>query len=657
LCPERRAAQLIFNMNAPTSLAQVVNKADTAASLKTTLSRAISGQNVTLRADVAPTAPGSGTPTGAVTFKDGADTLGTATLNASGQAGFNTSSLAVRDHIITAVYAGDERFNGSTSGVLTQSIKAGADLSVEATASPTSVMAGVKVTYAVTVTNHGTDPAADVKLEDPLPAGLTYLSATTSQGSCAPSQGEVLCLLGGMDAGANAQISIKARPTVAGELTNVFTAMGEMLDPSTANNVAETTINVTPALPGSVIISEFRFRGPGAVLAGAINAAPAPGGGIKRAGVARRPPPRNDIVSAANDEFVEFYNNTDSEIAVGATDGSAGWALVASDGQVRFIIPTGVTIPARGHFLAVNTRGYSLSAYAAGDQVLLPDGVTESGGYTTDIPDGSGVALFRTANPSDFTSDERLDAAGYQGVDQLYREGAGLPPGGAETTVNLEYSYFRDMRTPGGLPKDTSDNLADFLCADTSGAMLGAGQLLGAPGPENLSSPINRNASVSASLLDTNSGAQNAPNRVRDLQQDPGHNSTFGTLSIRRTITNTTGGQITRLRFRVMDVTTFPPPLGRADLRVLTSTDVVVTLSGTAQCAPDTPPCQVKAYGTTLEQPAAQPSGGGWNSSLAAGMVTLAAPLADGDKISVQFLLGVQRTGAFRFYVSVEALP
>jgi hypothetical protein len=38
-------------------------------------------------------------------------------------------------------------------------------------------------------------------------------------------------------------------------------------------------------------------------------------------------------------------------------------------------------------------------------------------------------------------------------------------------------------------------------------------------------------------------------------------------------------------------------------------------------------------------------------------MVTLAAPLADSDKISVQFLLGVQRTGAFRFYVSVEALP
>jgi hypothetical protein len=45
------------------------------------------------------------------------------------------------------------------------------------------------------------------------------------------------------------------------------------------------------------------------------------------------------------------------------------------------------------------------------------------------------------------------------------------------------------------------------------------------------------------------------------------------------------------------------------------------------------------------------------NSSLSAGTVTLGTPLAPGAAINVQFLLGVQTTGSFRFIVIVEALP
>ena len=53
---------------------------------------------------------------------------------------------------------------------------------------------------------------------------------------------------------------------------------------------------------------------------------------------------------------------------------------------------------------------------------------------------------------------------------------------------------------------------------------------------------------------------------------------------ISRTLTiNNTGGNVTRLRFRVIDLTTFPAPSGIADLRPRTSTSVVVTV--------DRPPC------------------------------------------------------------------
>jgi hypothetical protein len=61
--------------------------------------------------------------------------------------------------------------------------------------------------------------------------------------------------------------------------------------------------------------------------------------------------------------------------------------------------------------------------------------------------------------------------------------------------------------------------------------------------------------------------------------------------------------------------------------------------------------------GTTLETPPAQPNGGGLNSTLAAGTVTSMTPIANGGAIDLQFVLGVQQEGTFRFFVNVEALP
>jgi hypothetical protein len=58
-----------------------------------------------------------------------------------------------------------------------------------------------------------------------------------------------------------------------------------------------------------------------------------------------------------------------------------------------------------------------------------------------------------------------------------------------------------------------------------------------------------------------------------------------------------------------------------------------------------------------VETSPAQPNGGGFNTSLAAGTIKLGTPLANGASINVQFLLGVQQPGTFKFFVNVEALP
>lgn len=355
---------------------------------------------------------------------------------------------------------------------------------------------------------------------------------------------------------------------------------------------------IGPAAAGDLLISEFRLRGP----------------------------------NGANDEFVEIYNPSDTPYTVASVDGSSGYALVASDGVPRFVIPNSTVIPARGHYLGINAVGYSLAAYPAGSGTTATGNVT----YATDIPDNAGIALFATSNAANFNLANRLDAVGSTSeANTLYKEGTGYP---ALTPFSINYSFYRNLIS--GAPADTNNNVADFLFVDTNGTSAGAGQRLGAPGPENTASPSGERlaASLVVALLDTSAAVMAAPNLVRDATSDPANNSTFGTLSLRRTFTNSSNQPITRLRFRITDLTTFPSPSGIADLRPRSSTDTSVVVNGVS----------TTVRGTTLEQPPSQPNGGGFNSSMSVNAVTPATPLAPGASISVQLLFGIQQTGCER---------
>ena len=66
---------------------------------------------------------GSGTPTGTVTFRDGAATFATVPLPANGTASASTTFSAVGQHPVTAQYSGDANFGGSTSPALAQQVR------------------------------------------------------------------------------------------------------------------------------------------------------------------------------------------------------------------------------------------------------------------------------------------------------------------------------------------------------------------------------------------------------------------------------------------------------------------------------------------------------------------------------------------------------
>jgi uncharacterized repeat protein (TIGR01451 family) len=59
-----------------------------------------------------------------------------------------------------------------------------ANLSVIKTGSPDPGFVNAPLTYAITITNAGPNPATGLRLIDTLPAGVNFVSATASQGSC-----------------------------------------------------------------------------------------------------------------------------------------------------------------------------------------------------------------------------------------------------------------------------------------------------------------------------------------------------------------------------------------------------------------------------------------------------------------------------------------
>jgi uncharacterized repeat protein (TIGR01451 family) len=125
-----------------------------------------------------------------------------------------------------------------------------ADLSITKTDNPDPVSTGASLTYTLTVTNAGPDLAAGVSTSDTLPAAVSFISATPSQGSCTGTS-TVSCSLGSIANGGAATVSIVVTaPGTAQVLSNTATATATTSDPTLPNSDTETT-QVNLANPNS----------------------------------------------------------------------------------------------------------------------------------------------------------------------------------------------------------------------------------------------------------------------------------------------------------------------------------------------------------------------------------------------------------------------
>ena len=125
-----------------------------------------------------------------------------------------------------------------------------AELGITKIDSSDPVNTGSAFTYTLVATNNGPNPAAAVTVVDTLPAGVTYSSYFSSQGSCSESAGTVTCNLGSIAVNASATIDILAlAPIFSGFITNTATVSNPSQPDGTPGNDSASEIT---AITGNV---------------------------------------------------------------------------------------------------------------------------------------------------------------------------------------------------------------------------------------------------------------------------------------------------------------------------------------------------------------------------------------------------------------------
>jgi large repetitive protein len=143
---------------------------------------------------------------------------------------------------------------GNNTSTVTTQLNAQIDLAIVKTGAPDPVTAGQQLTYTLTSVNNGPSSATGVTVSDALPAGVTFVSATSSQGAVSFANGTVTVGLGNLAAGATASstIIVGVNAATTGSITNTAVIHGIEQETDLANNQSSvtTTVNAPVIIQG-----------------------------------------------------------------------------------------------------------------------------------------------------------------------------------------------------------------------------------------------------------------------------------------------------------------------------------------------------------------------------------------------------------------------
>ncbi len=351
------------------------------------LSSATYGSPVTFTATVACTAGGGcaspSTPnSGSVTFKSGATTLGSSSVNSSGVATFSTSSLAVGSSSITAVYGASGKWNGSTSGAKTQTITAvGTTTTLTSTPNPTSW--GISATLTATV--------AAVSPSTATPGGtVNFTSGGTVISGCGGvslSSGQASCTFSGTSGGTYNLAAVYA-PSPANFTASTSATLVQTISASSTT----TTLTSSSYLNTSSVGSSVMFT----ATVTAASGGPAGGTITFKAGgsaIAACPTPVTLVGGSASCTTSALAAGTLAMTAVFTPTISADFAtstgamtqyVYASSASIVSGLPYGVWV-----ISVTDTNG---TVAAAATLTITPSGVFLNGG-TTPVATGTEIVL------------------------------------------------------------------------------------------------------------------------------------------------------------------------------------------------------------------------------------------------------------------------
>ncbi|OYQ43929.1 hypothetical protein CHX27_08140 [Flavobacterium aurantiibacter] len=126
------------------------------------------------------------------------------------------------------------------------------DLSITKTVNNSTPTIPSNVIFTLTASNNGPGNATGVTVNDLLPSGYTFVSATPSLGSYNSTTG--VWNIGNLNNAASATLTITATVRGTGSYQNTATISGAQIDPSTGNNTAINT--PTPVLRSEIAVSK-----------------------------------------------------------------------------------------------------------------------------------------------------------------------------------------------------------------------------------------------------------------------------------------------------------------------------------------------------------------------------------------------------------------
>ncbi len=136
---------------------------------------------------------------------------------------------------------------GNDSASVQTPVDANADVEVTKSVAPaTGILVGDSVSFTIQARNNGPNAATGVVVTDLLPAGLSFVSASPTQGAYTDSSGE--WVISALAAGQSVELTIQAQVTQPGDITNLaIRTGGNEPDPNPGNESGAATINVAAA--------------------------------------------------------------------------------------------------------------------------------------------------------------------------------------------------------------------------------------------------------------------------------------------------------------------------------------------------------------------------------------------------------------------------